>query len=284
MKKLLFFIYLIFLFVQSVSAQNGSTEIAKAIANALGKDVRGYKIYSYPIDNFGVGTACLNKWTPKGIVVCDMIEFFNLKNEKPGSDKWKWLNGYAYEATGNSINLKDTITNNYGLTLLLPKILKMLSINFDAHIKNSKSIELTIDSAVIRHLDYLKVKAYIDAFPEGNKIKTAFESKRMLVATSDIALLKYSLTINLKDNFGITLSGKIDSAMKISSFVLNKDSLGVSISKIQNGTYVVSSSKPVIFGIYVQKQKNIEPDAAVKTFDDWGDAVKPEEINDPSKP
>lgn len=259
-----------------------SEQAARIISRDIGKDLRNYKIYSYPTNNFGVGTSCYNRWIPRGAMLCDMIHCFGLENIPENSKLWRNVNNFTFPGTGGSIVSQDTLTSVYGVNLLLPKILQALNIKFNINSSKTNFLHLTIDSAAFRYLDYSKFKNFVLAKPQTDDLQRAFLQRRLLIVTSDFVLLKYSLTINPKDAFGLALTAKIDSALKIKGVNFSgQDSLSFNIKKSSSGSYTVQSSKPVIFGVFVQKQRSMQPLSTGENFANW-ETVKPADIGDPT--
>jgi hypothetical protein len=270
-KKTLAWILLSCLFL-CASAQSDNQRALAAMKNAIGNILDHYSVYSYPTNNFGVGTSCRQRWFPKGPMVCDMVDCLGLDQVSSNERLWKTVNGYAhYGSDGGPLTLEDSLTRAYGLGLLLPKILQVLGVNVNLDSKRSRSVHLTIDSAVLRTLNYDKYKAFILS-GKNQGLKDAYDAHRLLVATSDFVLLNYSLEVDRTDTFGATLSAKLDSLLKAGlGGVLNgKDSLGLQISRRDNSTFKISSGKPVVFAVYIMKQKNLYPEG-LETVHDFKD-------------
>ncbi|MDH7459636.1 hypothetical protein QEG73_00045 [Chitinophagaceae bacterium 26-R-25] len=269
MNKLIWTLLLAVNFISdSCYSQNESSNAIMAMKKAIGSSIDKYTTYSQPTTNFGVGTACRNKWVPRGAMLCDMVSSYGLDTVKD-ENLWKSVNGFAfYGNVPGPLTLTDTIANGYGLALLLPKIFKVLNINVGVKSDKTKSVQLTIDSAVIRYLNYDKFKSLVNS-GRNTGLADAYRSNRLVVATSDYVLLNYTLQIALVDTFGVAVAAKLDSLLKITeNFSLNgQDSLGFSIKHFEQGTYKISSNKPVVFAIYTMKQKNFLPQGAEKVHD-----------------
>lgn len=261
-------------------AQNESKQAINAMKNAIGAVIKDYTVYSYPTNNFGVGTSCYNKWVPKGTMLCDMTDCLGLGGSSANSDLWKRLNGFAYFGQGGPLQLDDSITSSYGIGVLLPKILQTLQINLSVGGSKTRSVHLRIDSAVLRYLNFGNFKNFVLS-QKNPALYDAWQRRKLMVVSSDFVLLDYSLEINPADSFGLRLSAVLDSMSQLAPKVLaGKDSLGVSIVKKGTGQFSLKSTKPVVFAIYVSKQKKLEPKEATKTFKDW-ESGKPDEFIDP---
>jgi hypothetical protein len=281
MKKLSFFLFA-FLCFKSF-AQNLNSISEASLKKAIGYDISNFKIYSYPTNNFGVGTTCKRKWNLNDNIACDMVKTFGLSDLPDTSKKWRDVNGYAYFGNGGPITEKDSINKIYGLGLLLPKILKILNIDLGGGIENTKSISLTIDSARKRFLIYDNYINYVKSQPKDSRIYSSWNANHLVVATADFVLLGYSLYIKKNDSFGIRLNAKLDSVLNVSkSLTFDKDSLGFQIKKSKDGIYSIGSSRPVVFAIYVQKQRKLEKNATETDFNNWDVASEAEIVESES--
>ncbi|HVY75736.1 MAG TPA: hypothetical protein VG890_12940 [Puia sp.] len=262
------------------NSQELSKDAEKALKAAFGVDINDYKIYSYPTNNFGVGTMCAKKWVPDGIMLADMVTYYGLNRNDASSESWKTINGYAfYGNDGPQIKMNDTLRNILGLQMLLPKILKVLSIDLGFEKEKNKSVTVTIDSAMKRFLQFGKWKAMIDKLPKTDPVSKAYDAKKILIATSDFVLLNYSVDINREDSFGIKLGLKIDSLINIGKFTFDKDSLGLVISHNQTGGYSIRSNKPLVIGVIVKKRRDVEVESLQEGFQYW-DNVSADKIKD----
>lgn len=215
-----------------------------SIQTALGNTSKGFWLYNYPTNNFGLGTCCIGKWAPAGIMVCDML-----------GDHSVMLNKYAYIGIGGPLVLNEIMDHGYNAGALLPKLMQSLRLGIDISAREEKSVRLCIDSAVIRYLNYSEFRKYV--FSGVNPVLlTAWKNKELLVATADIILTKYSMEIDPKDSYGASLNAKLEAAIQQApGLSTGKDSLAFRIVKDVNGKFSLRSDKPVVIGVYISKQK-----------------------------
>jgi hypothetical protein len=253
MKCLICFISLFL--TQYLYSQKLSTLSLKKLRENIGVDLKGYEFYSYPTNNFGVGTSCINKWIPKGNMVTDMIESYGLSNIPSSNYSWKTVNGFAFMGEdGVSIKVNEDLQSVFTLEMLLPKILNILNLNTSLKNNNVKSLSLTIDSGYKRFLNYTKFIKFIEASP-GSEIQKAYARKKLLVATSDFIVAGFSLTISKSDSLGGTLITKLDSLIKSGkNVIMDKASLEMAISRNTDGSFTIVSRKPIIMAVFVKKQ------------------------------
>jgi hypothetical protein len=279
MKKSLTLLLLAILSWDISVAQQQSNDAVKILKNAFGKSIKGYTIYSYPTDNYGVGTVCVVRWIPRGSMVCDMNDTYGLTSNKGNYEIWKTVNGYASYGTGNPVALTDTAVSTYGASLLLPYILKTLNVDFNGQKFSSNSVKVTIDSAIIRYLNFDKFKAYAES---GIKplLTQVYRERKAILVTSDVVLLKYKIELNTRDSIGLKIAAKLDSSLEVEKS--RADSLGIKISKNENGTYVLASSRPVILGVMIKKQKKTGLLSTEDSFENWveikNDTIDPREF------
>lgn len=261
--------------------QSINDRATKTLKNIIGKTIKGFMVYSMPTTNYGVGTSCVNKWSPKGIMANDMARDLGLENETYNERAWKNVNGFAYYGkTGGSLDVTDKLNTEYGVGLLLPKIFAFL--NIDGSYINSKniSVKLTIDSALVRNLDFNKYKEYVQS-GKNAVLKNAWDNKNIILATSDFVLMDYSLEFIPVDSVGFSVNAKIDSAYKVTqTFLSPDDSLGFKFTKNRNGHYIFKSIRPVVFAIYRMKQSKLEGLSNETDFSEW-DPVTTEDAVDP---
>lgn len=272
MKKVVISVGLVLL-MTNLFAQKENQQAISAMKNAIGSQIRHYTPYSYPTNNFGIGTSCYRKWVPRGTMMCDMVESFGLNTlSSENSQAWKNVNGYAYYGVGGPLTLNDTINSEYAVDLLLPKIFNTLRIALNIGKTKTNSVKLTIDSAVVRYLKFDTFRNYVLS-QKNRSLYNAWQKRKLLVVTSDYVLLDYSIEINPSDSFGLFLQAKLDSINNIAPNLLaQNDSLGVKISKQSDGRFTLKSDKPIVFAVFITKQKQIAPQGETKDWSDWGDA------------
>lgn len=249
-------------------SQNANKIAIQAIKKAIGSDLKGYTVYSSPTDNFGVGTSCHNKWTPQGVMLTDMIDAYELNRGDQTSNKWKSVNNYAYYGVGEGLTLDDSAQSFYGIGLLLPKLLKVFNISVSASASKSKSIKLVIDSAVKRHLNFNNFLTYVQS-DKNHALTKSWQRRKLRLVTSDYVLLSYRLDVEPTDSIGVDLAAKLDSVVNNSSKIFSGgDSLGVTVRKESAGKFSISSIRPVVFAVYIQKRKQMGYQSAEKSFAD----------------
>lgn len=277
--KILLTLSVILLISSAAFSQNENAAVARALKNAVGRSLDNYTIYSYPTDNFGVGTVCVNRWVPRGTMVCDMVDTYGLTNISPNSKAWKNVNGFAFKGDGPSLTLVDSTVRAYGAAVIFPSIAKMLNIDLGAYKSNNKSINLRIDSAMFRYLVFDKFKELVNS--NTRKTLTAVvDRKAGWIATSDFVFLDYTIEISGKDSSGLSIAAKLDTAINLGKLLSKGDSLGFYITKKGKDNFMIHSTKPVIFAVKVQKQKNIGLLSEEKSYTDW--PLGEQEVLDPS--
>jgi hypothetical protein len=279
MKKLAL-LTLLTIVLQPLFAQPKNSDVAKIMKQAFGSALKGYTVYSYPTNNFGVGTVCTIRWVPKGVMICDMIDTYGLSKINGSSALWETVNGYAHKGDGGPVTIQDSVVRSYGAGLLLPSILSALNINLSGYKVKNTSVSLTIDSAMVRHLNFDKFKELVNS----GKLKTLQQvvgQKKAILVTSDFVLFKYKIEVRTTDSSGMEIAAKLDTALKNAKILSKGDSLGLKISKESNGVYTLQSSRPVIFAVLIKKQRNTGVLSADTNFDNWV-SVK-EEMLDPTE-
>jgi len=288
MKKIskIFAFAVAFLLFKEGFSQFSATAASNQLAKSLGIDISGYKIYADPCNNYGLGTSCIKKFSlSKGNVACDMIDCYSLANFPEDSEQWKSVNGMAYKGTTPGIYVDKNVSSSYGISVILPKILRFLGIDASLAGSSSLHVVITIDSVLKRSLNYDNYMQHVLASSQTGRLYKAYMNKHLVIAVADFVLMGYTVELTPADSIGFRISSKVDSVMKISSpLTLSNDSLSINFQKKRDGTIIVSSHKPVILGVSVVKQKNIQTEGELHSFSDdngW-EMVNPSSFDDPT--
>jgi hypothetical protein len=267
--------FLLLLAINS-GAQNLSKDAIKVLKKNLGADLKDYKFYSYPTNNFGVGTSCVKDWIPDGDMVADMVKTYGLSGVTWDSEAWKTVNGYAYKGSdGATIEVTEDLQKVFGFQIIIPKLLELFKLDVGINSDNSKSVTLKIDSGYKRFLNYESFLSYLTAHQETAMYK-AFRANKLMVATGDFVITSFTLDITRKDSLGIKLVAKMEELLGSgANTLLNQDSLAISFMRKLDGTYSIVSRKPVVVAVYIKKQKPLAGNSALKGFDAW-DVIKQE--------
>jgi hypothetical protein len=228
---------------------NRRYQSGNVMQKGIGKDISDFFLYSYPTDNYGVGTSCAGAWMPEGMILCDMKQTYGLNLVTTDQEAWKTVNGYAYVGVGGEVVLDDSLTAEYATNVLLPNIMNKLNICATANEINH--VHLRITGAMIRYLNYGAFKHYVMS-GANPALLTAWNNKSLLVATADIVLTSYTLEIYPQENYRASLRATFNAA--INNMSTSQDSMGIGISVQKNGQLLLRSNKHVVLGVYISRQ------------------------------
>src|SRR5450432_525943 len=251
MKQKLFIMLVLMATTFQLRAQNMNKKTERALKKAIGYDLDDYKIYSYPTNNFGLGTSCDNKWKMSTNFLCDTWRCLQLPMVTDSSKDWINLFGYASMGEGGPIKDSQEVTKDYVLGFAMPKIFQIISIGLNIGINNNNISSVTINKGIKRFLDRSKFDSMMQKRTQDD-YKNNYDQHKLVVVTSDFIFDGFSVTINLNDS----LSGSLDAKIGNDSLsqILSGDSLQIKVKRVKKGQYQLSSPRPIIFAVAVKKQ------------------------------
>jgi hypothetical protein len=279
------FIGLVFFILPLFSTAQYQQFTERELKKAFTGELKGFRFYGYPTDNFGVATTCKSKWDPIGAMVGDMIYSLGLDTLPLFSTKWRDANGYAsIGGAGLPIIFGDTINNTLAAGLLIPKILKLFNLDAGFSNKDLKGIRITMDSVAIRRLNIAKYLAHIRSLPETSEIRKNFMLRRLVVVTADVVAYNFQIELTNTDTMSIRLNAAIDSVVLSGKTITGNDTVGLSIARNRKGYYIFGGSKPVVLAVYIQKQSKIETPGVEPSLANWSVLAEGETFIDPTIP
>ena len=287
MKKRTSFLLLVIccLGLSSCISTNYNEIIAKNVKAALGEDVKDFTAFSYPTDNYGVGTTYILSTGATnlsyGDMFCDMWYCFGIPDADVPSDVSKWikLNGYAGEGKGAKISLTHKEGSDIVIKALLPKIYEVLKIGGTADVKKTKTIELELGEAHIRFLRRPEWTKYINNIASGSNLyplKQNYLQGNLTVVVSDVVVTsmkaKVSIDSKTETSMDAALGGKIPGIEKI----FKDATLNFKITKEGAGVYTLETLHPVILMRLAKVQPAGEKLGAETSFDAWPFKASPD--------
>jgi hypothetical protein len=261
-------------------ADYGQLMTAKVRAALGGNAVRGYTFATYPLDNFGVGTAYEGKSGPSTLVCAtwDCIGISDDTKVVALSDQQKLdlvVNGVQYASVGQGTGLTFTEDEkkSFSLNALLPKILQVLSISGDFSHSNDITTNLTIGPAVVRILRRDEMMKRLDSADAHQLEKKVWNNGKgnLVLVYSDIVLS--SLKIEIKTNpatkadFDAKMTGALSG--KVGQVLGSGSDLGFKVDNSTKGDYTLEISKPLIVAVYARKQPGPGVLGDQKGWNDW---------------
>ena len=267
--------------VLDVQAQNYNKIMGKAVKKAIGIDLKGYKVFSYPTNNFGLITSYENSAIDDNFL-CDMWNCIGVSDPAEGTNNWLDLNNFAGVGQGGSINLSESKKKKVAVKVILPKIYDVVGVNGGFDKNRTTNINITIGTAYLRKLRRDPIIEYINSLDNTKSIKRAYDNGSLVLAVADCVIEDLSVTVKVDDSTAIGLDTKLGiTGSSLASKVFQDATLSVKVEKITNGTYSFRVSHPVIFARLLKKQPSAGTLGANEDFSDW--SIVPS-INDPSEP
>lgn len=174
MKKLLILVIAGILFLPLHSAAQGyNKKTIKAIKKAIGDDLKGYKIFSYPTDNFGVITSYESK-VDNTTQICATWSCLGYGSTDIPTDKTKWINvdDYASVGGGAQVTLDDKTQKKLAVNTILPKIYNVIDLDAGLDKSSLVSTSLVIGKAYKRYVEKQKTTDYINSLENTNLLKS----------------------------------------------------------------------------------------------------------------
>ncbi len=256
-------------FILNVNSQSLNSRMSSAVAAAVGGDIKGFKIYSYPTDNFGVITSYDKRINDKKFL-CDTWHCIGLNNVPQDPNNWLTVNGFVATGGGGPIELDEQTKKSYALSVALPKIADILNINAAFDNSSTQNISLTLGKAYKRKLLKDSLIAYFNKPEVKSLAKDAFNSGRLRFIVSDWVIENMSIVVTLDATTTASLESKLADD---SSKVFNDASLSFKLERLKKGTYKFSMDKPLIYAVLSKRQPSAGSLGSLQTFDDWIDDI-----------
>lgn len=238
--------------------------MADKVKSALGKKaIKGYVFATYPVDNFGVGTAYQNKQSPENFI-CATWECVGISDDEKltsltDEQKLKIIADgvqYATAGSGPSLSLTEEEKKSIGLNAILPKLFQVLDITGDFSHTNDINTTLTTGPISVRILRRPAMMTKLNG-PTGNAAeKDASKTGDLVLVYSDIVISSMKIEIKPNPQTKADLDAKLSSALsgKVGK-VFSKDSdLSFKLDNSTKGDYSFSVDKPLILAVYAKRQ------------------------------
>jgi hypothetical protein len=239
-----------------------ATMMQKAVKKAVGGDFSAYRFFSYPTNNFGVGTAYdvrgVNEQPSDDNYICtpttpsclDISQPINSPQTAQKADLT--LGGIAAVGEGGTITLSHDEETNVTANLLLPKIYNLLQLGAGTDVKHGVTTNLVIDEATVRKLDRNETESRIKALPDTNKVKQAFGNGSLAIVIGDVMISAMRVSICVDTAVNPSLNASLSSA--VGKVLGDPAKLQVGVTKDDKGCYSLEVAKPVIVAALAAKQ------------------------------
>jgi|GEM_PF-2313603 len=267
MKKICLFMYACSCFSHSGYSQSLNQKMVNAIVAAIGGDLKGYKTFSYPTDNFGVITSYEKRVSDKRFL-CDTWHCIGYNNAPKNANTWLDVYGYVVPSGGQAIQLDQETANSYGAEVALPKIADILNVGINFNSVQKKDVKVRLGKAYKRRLLKDSLIKYFNDPKVASSAKTAFLTGKLRLIVADLVIDDLSVEVTVNDTTTAELEAKLG---KANSKVFNDASLAFKMQRVNKGTYKFSVDHPVIFAYLSKRQPAAGSLGTKRYFEDWID-------------
>lgn len=274
--KTLLLLFVCLLMAGTSLAQGYNKKTIKSIEKALGKDVRKFKFFSYPTDNFGIATSYKGQDNDLQRICatwsCIGIDYTKI----PKGKDWLNVNGFAdVGAGGKEISLKEKVKNDLSISTVLPKIYNVLNVEGGFDKSTIINTDLKIGKVFKRSLNVDKLRKEFST-SSNQTLKEVFDDGGLAYVVSDIVIESMSVTIKINS----TAAAKIDAKLEgLTSKMISDASVSVGFKKERDGEYTFVFDNPVIVARISKRQPAAQKLENTEKIDisTWEDVETPDE-------
>lgn len=184
-----------------VRAADYGQQNKKIIQKLFQHDLKGFRFYDQPMATFGVGSMYfkegLASQNDSWLVGHPNVWF---TDSIPLSRQDSLMNRIIFEGEIGSITLNSSELRSFGISAVLPAILRKLGISTRAKIDDSMLVRLTVHDVVRRELNWLEFKsAMLKGFIKPEIVELV-DRKGFNIIAKDLSYREYQLTVNSGDN------------------------------------------------------------------------------------
>jgi hypothetical protein len=224
----------------------------------------------YPVDNFGVATGY--NFTPGQPTrdkdfICATFGCLQISPAPAvGSDPWKKVNGFAELGNGGALTIHSDSKSTFGLSVILPGILKLIKADFSADYSKNVTVDIEIPGGAKRMLDRGQFVTAINGMASTLPLKKAYLNGTLDYVIGD--LIVDSMTMNISVDRSKNL--KADAELTQAKGILDANSsLNMNMGTSGQGTYKLTVSKPVILAYLHRRQPAAGESAQTVNWDNW---------------
>ncbi|MCF2834544.1 hypothetical protein L1273_24330, partial [Pseudoalteromonas sp. DL2-H6] len=243
------------------------------VRNALGEDYNNYYFFSYPTDNFGIGTIhVLNK--PNEPIntsnqYCATYSCLGLEKNRVLGKSTIDLDGFASTGLkGGVITFSENESKSLGLSFVLPQLFAALGLNGNFEKESVTRAKITLGQAYPRTLERRKFREFITRADIGADtfLREAFMEGRLAVVVSDVVIENMTVEIMVDSKLQSGLDAKL---IEIPGGAFSDSQVGFKLSSSSQGTFVFEVKNPVILAKFTKKQPRGGELADENSWDDW---------------
>ncbi len=256
--------------------------MAKKVKAVLGSKVKKYTFSTYPVDNFGLGTAYDGK-VDATKEICATWDCLGLSDDTKvaalsDEQRLKVVAGgiqYGEVATGVALSLTEDEKHSIGLNAVLPKLLQVLDITGDFSYTNDVTVTLTLGPVSIRTLRRQAMMDKLNSDSAHPLEKTVWNNGKgtLVLAYSDVILSSMKIEVKVNPETKADLDAKLNGALqgKAGQVIGTGSDLSFKLDNSTKGDYTLEIAKPMILAVYTKKQPAKGVLGAEGGWNDWKD-------------
>jgi hypothetical protein len=235
--------------------------VQKTMEEVFGNDYKGYQWLSYPINDFGVGTAYKgnrDRIDRRGFLCAT----FTCLGTPIPKEPQQWLHlgtppdAYADAGCGGLLDAKVMQKKDTVINAILPQVLSVIGITFNASKSGNSTAELKSVSMCARQLQQQKMLDYVNGLAnDQHGMKRALSQGKLVLVVGDIVVKAMSIHIKADSALKIGIDGKLQGrAEKVLGEGAN---FGVKVSRTGDSEYSLTVKEPVIIGLLAVRERTL---------------------------
>jgi len=241
---------LLCLFLLACDGTDYNKQLESAFKKTFQSTFKSYQYYGTPLSGYGVGTmypkAAQNAEfdpTTSGIYGDPATWWVNLS---PEEEKKHYIDLFGDAETG-ALKLQVDRTTTFGLDVVLPDLYRLVSVNGSLDYKKQVTVTISADTAFNHRINWTKFDTFMSEGVIDGSVKRHYDAKDYLIVVGDVVLNNYKASLNVDAGMTATAKAQLTAAWKQLG---NGSTAGLSFSDPEKGSYVISSTKPVVIATY----------------------------------
>lgn len=275
---------------------SSSKTFAAAVKDAIGPDVKDYQALSYPTDSFGVLTAYNGNGGSKpvsdGDFICATWKCLGIEASKAPTSTDDVLTArvdgveYATKGQGGTIKMSTDNSSDYALKVVLPKVEQVLNLGVGLNAKSVVKVQLELGPATKRLMNKPDFVAYLNSAttrPSATKtaVQKAFTQGALVLVVGDVVVNSMKATVTTSKELGNSVDAKLGG---LASKVFSDAEASFKVTKKQDSTYVIESTRPVVALRLLRAQPGAGVLGAPSGWEDWPVVAGPTEPRERPQP
>ncbi|WNG49095.1 hypothetical protein F0U60_36980 [Archangium minus] len=222
------------------------------LKDVVGTDYDSYRWFSYPTDNFGVGTAYASKERfKKQVSICDSANCFGVS---PASfDEWLALKGFAgVGKNGPTITLSEEEKTKLSAELDGPKVAQLLNLGANVNYTKGVTTEVRLGRAYPRRLLLQPTLDYISKLDSSQLVKKAFDAGTLILIANDLVMEGLSVNLCVDKSINPELTAKLDNS--VGKIIGANAAVAMKVETATTGCYTLAAQQPIVVAALAVEQ------------------------------